>query len=73
MYFTKKCGPEFIFFNEKIFFERFGRFLTWKIDFESPIFALFDHFVKVQMARYKKNISQEWSRVKNLSCVSCAA
>ena len=29
--------------------------------------------LKVQLGTYQKNISQEWSRVKNLSCVSCAA
>jgi len=29
--------------------------------------------VEVQLGRYQKNISQEWSRVKHLSCVSCAA
>ena len=29
--------------------------------------------VEVQFGRYQKNILQEWSMVKNLSCVSCAA
>ena len=29
--------------------------------------------VGVQFGRYQKNILQEWSMVKNLSCVSCAA
>jgi hypothetical protein len=28
--------------------------------------------VEVQFCRYKKNILQEWSMVKNFSCVSCA-
>ena len=28
--------------------------------------------VEVQLGRYQKNILQEWSMVKNLSCVSCA-
>ena len=36
-------------------------------------FALVDQFVKVQLGRYQNNISQEWSRVKNLKFVSCAA
>ena len=29
--------------------------------------------MEVQFGRYQKNILQEWSMVKNLSCVSCAA
>ena len=29
--------------------------------------------VEVQFGRYQKNILQEWSVVKNLSCVNCAA
>ena len=29
--------------------------------------------VEVQFSRYQKNILQEWSMVKNLSCVSCTA
>ena len=29
--------------------------------------------VEVQFGRYQKNNLQEWSMVKNLSCVSCAA
>ena len=29
--------------------------------------------VEVQFGGYQKNILQEWSMVKNLSCVSCAA
>ena len=29
--------------------------------------------VEVQFGRYQKNILQEWSVIKNLSCVSCAA
>ena len=29
--------------------------------------------VEVQLGRYRKNILQEWSMVKNLSCVRCAA
>ena len=29
--------------------------------------------VEVQFGRYQKNILQEWSMVKNLSCASCAA
>ena len=29
--------------------------------------------VEVQFGRYQKNILQEWSMVKNLSCVSCTA
>ena len=29
--------------------------------------------VEVQFGRYQKNILHEWSMVKNLSCVSCAA
>ena len=29
--------------------------------------------VEVQLGRYQKNILQKGSRVKNLSCVSCAA
>ena len=29
--------------------------------------------VQVQFGRYQENILQEWSMVKNLSCVSCAA
>ena len=29
--------------------------------------------VEVQFGRYQKNILQEWSMVKNLSCFSCAA
>ena len=29
--------------------------------------------MEVQFDRYQKNILQEWSTVKNLSCVSCAA
>ena len=28
--------------------------------------------VEVQFGKYQKNILQEWSMVKNLSCVSCA-
>ena len=43
---------------------------VWFLNF----LALFDHFVKLQLVRYQKDISQEWSiRVKNISCVSCAA
>ena len=30
-------------------------------------------FVEVQFGKYQKNILQEWSMVKNLSCASCAA
>ena len=33
-----------IFFNEKFFLERFGSFLTEKIDFESQKIAHFDNF-----------------------------
>ena len=44
-----------------------------KIDFETPNLALFNRFVKVQVYRYWRNILQEWSRVKNISYVSCAA
>jgi hypothetical protein len=29
--------------------------------------------VEVQFGRYQKNILQEWSMIKNLACVSCAA
>ena len=29
--------------------------------------------MEVQFGRYQKNILQEWSMVKNISCVSCAA
>ena len=37
--FYKKGAPKLIFFNE-FFLERFGRFLTQKIHFESPKLAL---------------------------------
>ena len=40
---NKKCAPKIIFFNE-FFLERFGYFLTKKIDFESQNFAIFDNF-----------------------------
>ena len=35
--------------------------------------ATHQRLVEVQFGRYQKNILQEWSMVKNLSCVSCAA
>ena len=41
---NKKCAPKLIFFNKKIFFERFGCFLKLKIDFENQILALFDSY-----------------------------
>ena len=50
-----------------------AHFSTYKIYFESLIFAQFDHFVKFQLSRYQKNISKEWCRIKKLSYVSCAA
>ena len=46
----------------------FGRTL-----FQSPIFTLFDKFVKVQLYRHQKSIFQELSSVKNISLVSYAA
>ena len=38
---NKKCAPKFVFSNEKNP-EIFGWFLTYKIDFECQILALFD-------------------------------
>ena len=40
--FTKKWSPKLIFLNEIFFLKIFGWFLTWKIDFESMILAIFD-------------------------------
>ena len=40
---NKKCAPKLIFFND-FFLERFGYFLTLKIDFENQILALFDSY-----------------------------
>ena len=39
---NKKCAPKLIFFNEKKNWEWFGRFLTYKNDFESQNFAVYD-------------------------------
>ena len=39
---NKKCAPKLIFFNEFFFLERFGYFLTLKIDFENQNLAFFD-------------------------------
>ena len=46
---NKKCASKFVFFNEKNW-ERFGWFLTEKIDFESPFFALCDKLAKLGKA-----------------------
>ena len=40
----KKCALKIIFFNKKVFLERFGSFLKLKIDFESQNFAIPDNF-----------------------------
>ena len=50
---NKNCAPKMIFFNEKLFLERFGSFLTWKINFESQNFAFFDHFYSTNCKTYK--------------------
>ena len=54
--------------------------IYWKISliYKPHAYLSFQHSthqrsVEVQFGRYQKNILQEWSMVKNLSCVSCAA
>ena len=66
-----------LYSSMKCFFRKIQTFFqhrkwTLKVRF-LHFFGFFDHLVKVQLGRYQKNISQEWSRVKNLLCVSCAA
>ena len=39
---NKKCAPELIFLMKKKIEKDLDHFLTWKIDFESQILALFD-------------------------------
>ena len=66
--FYKKCGPKLIFF----FLERFGHFLTQKIDFECPGFMIFDATVPYQHYRYQKTILQHLIFFcKNEACVNC--
>ena len=67
----KKCLLQTMW-NEKKTIERFERSLKKKIDFESPIFAIFDYFVKVQLSRYKKIFCRSDLGSK-ISCVCCAA
>ena len=43
--YNKKHAPKLTFFNEKKL-ERFGYFLTQKIDFESQISAFFDRLIQ---------------------------
>ena len=61
----------------KIFF-----LISAKLNFHGPLVCIticylysttHQRLVEVQFGRYQKNILQEWSMVKNLSCVSCAA
>ena len=69
--FYKKWGPDIIFLN-KFFLERFGRYLTQKIDFKSPDFIIFDATVPSQHYRYKnKHFAALDSFVKNKACVNC--
>ena len=42
---NKKSCPKFIQLNEKIRSQKLIRFLTWKIDFGSPILTLLDSSV----------------------------
>ena len=55
---------------------------TAKLNFHQPLWCVVlyvtyrnthQRSVEVQFARYQKNILQEWSLVKNFSCISCAA
>ena len=73
--FYKKCGPKLIFFNDlkkyiPIFFDIEN--WLWKSDFWT-FWQILSTWWKFSLADIKKNILQEWSMEKNLSCISCAA
>ena len=46
---------------------------VWCVVLYSTYSTTHQRSVEVQFGRYQKNILQDWSMVKNLSCVSCAA
>ena len=57
---NKKCAPKMILFKGKKW-ERFGYFLTWKIDVKSYNFAIFDDSEVVQSSWYQKIIGAEFT------------
>jgi hypothetical protein len=69
----------------EILFEKtfiFSFFFKWRLLVTQRVQVVYLHvtyrnthqrLVEVQFGRYQKYILQEWSMVKNLSCVSCAA
>ena len=63
---NKKCAPKLIFFNEKKW-EIIGWFLTYKIDFESQILALFDTSPLTQYSKFYNFLWVCWFLGKNLS------
>ena len=66
---SKKYGLELIFFNKKKI-RRFGRFWHTKIDFQCPIFMIFDVIIPSQHWRYQKNILQHLISFVNMKLVS---
>ena len=72
----KNCSYQKMSFTKNVVLNLYSStkfFLEWFLTYKIESEVWFLHFVKVQLGRYQKNISEEWSRVKNLSCVSCAA
>ena len=62
---NKKHTPKLVFFYEKSW-ERFGWFLTQKIDFESQILALFDTAPSTQFSKFNHFLWADWFLGKNI-------
>ena len=62
----KKRAPKLVLFNEKKW-ERFGWFLTYKIDFESKILAIFDSSLLIQNSKFNNFLWLCWFLGKILS------
>ena len=64
---NKKCAPKLVFFNEKKNWERFGWFLTQKIDFDCQILALFDSSPLNENSKFNNFLWVCWFLGKHLS------